>query len=107
MKRSARLGRFAGIDVHVHVTFLILLAYLAAVFWSDTGTITGALVDLALVVMLFVCVLLHEYGHAPAASRYGTATRDIALLPIGGVARLEGCRGTHARRLSWLWPARR
>lgn len=89
MKWSAKLGRFAGIDVRVHVTFLILLAYLAAVFWSDTGTVAGVLTGLSLVVMLFVCVLLHEYGHALAARRYGIATRNITLLPIGGVALLE------------------
>lgn len=89
MRWSARLGRFAGIDVYVHATFLLLLAYFAAVYWSETGTLAGVLAGLALILMLFVCVLLHEYGHALTARRFGVATRHITLLPIGGVALLE------------------
>lgn len=89
MRWSARLGRFAGIDVYVHATFFLLLAYFAAVYWSETGAVAGVLAGLALILMLFACVLLHEYGHALTARRYGVATRHITLLPIGGVALLE------------------
>ncbi|MBP7002232.1 site-2 protease family protein [Amaricoccus sp.] len=89
MRWSAKLGRFAGIDVYVHATFFALLAYFAAVYWSQTGTLAGVLAGLSLIVMLFVCVLLHEYGHALTARRYGIATRYITLLPIGGIALLE------------------
>ncbi len=89
MRWSARLGRFAGIDVYVHVTFFALLAYFAAVYWAETGTVAGVAAGLSLIVMLFVCVLLHEYGHALTARRYGIATRYITLLPIGGIALLE------------------
>ncbi len=88
-KRSAKLGRFAGIDVYVHVTFLALLAYFALVYWAERGTLLGVLNGLALIIMLFVCVLLHEYGHALAARRYGIGTKHITLLPIGGLALLE------------------
>lgn len=89
MKWSAKLGRFAGIDVYVHVTFLALLAYVAATDWNRTGSLAGVATGLALVLMLFLCVLLHEYGHALTARRFGIGTRHITLLPIGGVALLE------------------
>ena len=90
MKWSAKLGRFAGIDVYVHVTFLALLAYVAATDWSRTGSLTAVATGLALVLILFLCVLLHEYGHALTARRFGIGTRHITLLPIGGLALLEG-----------------
>jgi Zn-dependent protease/CBS domain-containing protein len=89
MKWSARLGAVAGIDVYVHVTFLALIPFLAAFYWSTTGTLAGVLTGLALTGMLFVCVLLHEYGHALTARRFGIRTRHITLLPIGGLALLE------------------
>lgn len=89
MKWSAKLGRFAGIDVYVHVTFLALLAYFALVYWAERGTLLGVLNGLALIIMLFICVLLHEYGHALTARRYGIGTKHITLLPIGGLALLE------------------
>jgi Zn-dependent protease/CBS domain-containing protein len=86
---SAKLGRFAGIDVYVHLTFLLLLAWIGLVYWGETGTLAGVLTGLALILLLFLCVLLHEYGHALTARRYGINTRHITLLPIGGVALLE------------------
>lgn len=89
MKWSARLGRFAGIDVFIHVTFLALLAYFAVVFWTESRSLAAVAIGLGLVLMLFLCVLLHEYGHALTARRFGIRTRHITLLPIGGVALLE------------------
>jgi Zn-dependent protease len=90
MRWSAKLGRFAGIDVFVHVTFLALLAWFAALFWQRTGSLAGVATGLGFVLALFFCVLLHEYGHALTARRFGIATRHITLLPIGGVAVLAG-----------------
>jgi len=82
-----RLGTFFGIDLFVHWTFGLLIAYVVYLSW-DYGRemITFAVAQLLAV---FLCVTLHEYGHALAARRYGVGTHDITLLPIGGVARLN------------------
>src|SRR5262249_4290694 len=71
----------AGIDVFVHPTFLLLL--LLPEVWS------GGALTLLLLVSVFGCVLLHEFGHALMARRFGIETEDITLYPIGGVARLR------------------
>lgn len=89
MKWSWKLGRFAGIDVRVHATFLILLAWIAIAGYQALGTAGGALGEVVFVLALFASVVLHEYGHALTARRYGVATREITLLPIGGVAQLD------------------
>jgi Zn-dependent protease len=88
MKWSWRIGRIAGIDVYMHATFLILLAWVAFVYYGKGG-LASSLAGIAFICVLFGIVVLHELGHALAARRYGIATRDITLLPIGGVARLE------------------
>jgi Zn-dependent protease len=89
IRGSWKIGEFAGISVYVHATFLILLAWVLWVYWSSShsmhGTVSGVLFTLA----LFTCVVLHEFGHALTARRYGIRTVDITLLPIGGVSRLQ------------------
>jgi len=89
MKWSLKLGKLLGIDVYVHFTFLLLLAFLGFYYWRATHNVDAALRGVAFIVALFGCVVLHELGHALMARRYGIKTRDIALLPIGGIARLE------------------
>ena len=89
MKWSIRVGKLLGIDVYLHFTFLLLLAFLAYVYWRATQEIGAALAGVGFFVALFGCVLLHELGHALMARHYGIGTHDITLLPIGGVARLE------------------
>ena len=89
MRWSWKLGRIAGIDIRVHATFLILLAWAATVSYRHSGTIIGAGRGVLFVLALFLSVVLHELGHALTARRYGVPTRDITLLPIGGVAHLE------------------
>src|ERR1041385_1968588 len=79
MSWSIPIVRIAGIQLRIHVTFLLLIVWLA--LGSASATI--------FVLLLFLCVVLHEFGHAIAAKGYGINTPDITLLPIGGVARLE------------------
>ncbi|MDW8328135.1 MAG: site-2 protease family protein [Anaerolineales bacterium] len=86
---SIKLGRFAGIDVYVHITFLLLLGFIGFTAYLSGGTLASALESVAYIAVLFGCVLLHEFGHSLTARYYHISTRDITLYPIGGVARLE------------------
>ncbi len=89
MKWSWKLTRIAGIDVYVHATFFLLLVWLAWSYWVVMGTLSAVLSGVGFILALFVCIVLHELGHALTARRYGIRTRHITLLPIGGVASLE------------------
>src|SRR5215208_2690815 len=88
MRWSFKVARLVGIDVYIHVTFLLLLGYLAYHFYALGQSLGEASAGLVFILAVFGTVLLHELGHALAARRYGIETRDITLLPIGGVARL-------------------
>lgn len=88
MRWSFQLFRVAGIEVRVHITFLLLLAFLGWGYFVAAGP-AAAVHGVVFVCLVFLCVLLHEFGHAFAARRYGIRTPDITLLPIGGLARLE------------------
>lgn len=89
MKWSVKIARVAGIDVFMHTTFLILVGFVALSYWLSRGSIQAAVEGVGFLLALFLCVLLHELGHALAARKFGIKTRDITLLPMGGVARLE------------------
>jgi Zn-dependent protease len=89
MKWAWKIGTFAGIDVFMHATFLLIIGWVGLSYYQQTGTLGGALQGILFTLILFGCVVLHEYGHALTARRYGIKTRDITLYPIGGVARLE------------------
>ena len=88
MKWSFSIGRIGGTDVKIHVTFVVLVAWLALDAYTRGGSSAAAEVTVALVA-LFSCVLLHEFGHILMARRFGVRTPDVILLPIGGLARLE------------------
>ena len=89
MRWQWKLGTFAGIDVFVHATFLLLIGWIGYSHWLQYGTLAKVAEGILFILVLFLCVVLHEYGHALTARRYGIKTRDITLYPIGGVARLE------------------
>lgn len=89
MKWQWKLGRFAGIDVFVHATFLLLIGWVGYSYWLEYRNWGEVLNGILFIVALFACVVLHEYGHALTARKYGIKTRDITLYPIGGIARLE------------------
>jgi Zn-dependent protease/CBS domain-containing protein len=88
MRWSFSLGRIAGTEIKVHLTFLLVLALQAFSAYRSGGA-AAAIGSTLFVLALFLCVLLHEFGHVLMARRFGVRTPDILLLPIGGVARLE------------------
>jgi Zn-dependent protease/CBS domain-containing protein len=89
MKWAWKLGSFAGISLHVHATFLILIAWLVLLEWNQGRPSSAILAAVLFIFALFACVVLHEFGHALTAKRFGIHTRDIVLLPIGGVSRMD------------------
>jgi Zn-dependent protease/CBS domain-containing protein len=86
---SWRVATLFGIPIYIHWTFLILIAWLVYGHWADGHDVATTLRGVGFVLAIFACVVLHELGHAFAARHFGIPTRDITLLPIGGVARLE------------------
>lgn len=88
MPWSLTLGRFGGTAVRIHVTFLLFLVWIWAAYYRQGGA-QAAWDGVLFVALLFLCVLLHEFGHAFAARRYGVKTPDITLWPFGGIASLE------------------
>src|SRR5918998_508174 len=89
MGGSFRIGRAFGIDVKVHWTFFLLLAFFAFLGYQTSGSAVGALTSTVTIVALFICVLLHEFGHSLVAQRLGLKIHSITLLPLGGVSNLE------------------
>lgn len=83
------LGKVSGIEIRLHWTFVLLPIYIYFSSLASGFGIAGATTSVLLVLAIFGCVLLHELGHAFAARQFGIPTRDITLLPIGGVAALE------------------
>lgn len=88
MAWSFPIGTVRGTVIRVHVTFFLLLLWIGASH-ASRGGLPDALAGVAFISLVFACVVLHELGHAAAAGRYGIATPDITLLPIGGMARLD------------------
>ncbi len=87
LDRRLKLGTYLGIGLYVHWSFALVIAFV--VLSTRDGGTAGVLFGIAQLLGVFLCVTLHEYGHAMAARRFGIGTADITLLPIGGVARLR------------------
>ena len=98
MRWSITIGRFGGTEVKIHITFILFLAWIAFSAWSRGGS-AAALDSTLFIVLLFACVVLHEFGHIAAARRYGIRTPEVTLLPIGGVASLERLPSDPAQEL--------
>ncbi|MDO8876436.1 MAG: site-2 protease family protein [Pseudolabrys sp.] len=88
MSWSLNIGTVAGTIVRVHLTFLLFLGWIFAASYASSGA-AAAWDTLLFIVLLFLCVLLHEFGHIFTARAFGVTTPYVTLLPIGGVAQLE------------------
>jgi Zn-dependent protease/CBS domain-containing protein len=89
MRWSWRIGSVAGIPIYMHATFLILVAWIAYIYYQQQQSMADVVKGVLFIASLFGIIILHELGHALVARRYGIRTRDITLLPIGGIARME------------------
>ena len=82
MGGAFKIGRAFDIDVKIHWTFFLLLIFFAFIgYWAGGNSLTGALITAAIILVLFVCVLLHEFGHSLVAQRLGINVTDITLCP--------------------------
>ncbi len=88
MSWSLNIGTIAGTAIRVHITFLLFLGWIFAASWVAGGP-EAAWQGLIFLLLLFACVVAHEFGHIFTARAFGVSTPDVTLLPIGGVARLE------------------
>lgn len=88
-KGTIQIAKVAGIPIRLHWSFLLIFVWVGYNAWIENMPWQGFLFLQFYVLILFLCVVLHEYGHALTARRYGNKTRDILLTPIGGIARLE------------------
>lgn len=88
MRWSLTLGSFKGTAVRIHVTFLLLLAWIGFAAYREGGAI-AARDSVLFIVLIFACVILHEFGHILTARRFGIVSTEVTLLPIGGVANLD------------------
>jgi Zn-dependent protease len=90
MDSSLKIARIWGIDIQVHWSFVLILFYGAFLFSRNASNVlAGAIYGVIVILLLFVCVVLHEFGHAITAKYFGINVPHITLLPIGGVAQLE------------------
>lgn len=89
MKGTLKLGKLAGIDLFIHWTFSLLILFIIFTSLRNGYNVIQTLWSIIFILCIFVTVVMHEFGHALAAKNYGIKTKDITLLPIGGLARLE------------------
>jgi Zn-dependent protease/CBS domain-containing protein len=85
---SINIGTIAGTTIRLHITFVLFLAWIGIANWASGGP-EAAWYSLAFMILLFACVVAHEFGHIFVARHFGVTTPTVTLLPIGGVAQLE------------------
>jgi len=85
---SFSIASIKGIPVKVHWTFILLFIWVGYIGFTAGMNSTGIFRFCLFTIILFVCIILHEYGHALTAQRFGVMTKDIIISPIGGIARL-------------------
>lgn len=89
MRWSWKVATIAGIPVRIHATFFFLPIYIAGETAARGGGVAQIVASVGFILLAFTCIVLHEFGHALMGRRFGVVTKDITLLPIGGVARLD------------------
>lgn len=85
---SINLFRIRGIQIAVHLSFFLLLAYYANLGYEQSGFV-GMAWSSAMLVTMFACVVLHELGHSFVGMHFGLKVRRILLMPIGGMAQFD------------------
>jgi len=99
MSWSLTIGRLFGVAIRVHITFVMFLVWIGLAAFHSRGA-EAALESVVYIVLIFVCVIMHEFGHILVARRYGIETDEVTLLPIGGVASLHRMPDTPSRELA-------
>jgi len=97
---SIPAGKIFGIDIRIHLTFLLLLVFV----WMSESAMKGNATPargLLLVAIIFGAVVLHELGHALVARRLGIRAKAIILLPIGGISLLEEAGAPKGKEAPW------
>ncbi len=89
MKGVLNLRKLFNVNNEIHWTFVFILAWVIFLELKSGGTIENALMSTVFILLLFVCVVCHEFGHILTARKFGVTTKKITLLPIGGVASME------------------
>jgi Zn-dependent protease/predicted transcriptional regulator len=89
MTWSWKIATVSGIPIYLHGTFLLLIGFVFVRDFMPGHDLASAFAGVLFVLAIFATVILHELGHALTAKRYGIQTRDITLLPIGGLARID------------------
>jgi len=100
---SIPVGRLFGVDVRLHLTFLILPMF---IFWTDYAAHQGSangVRDLTLAGIILACVGAHECGHMLAARRFGMVPKAVILLPLTGVTLYDETHAGKPLNSSLLW----